>query len=113
MMCIGNNTEAYCRLTCDLNGSDCDPSSEYCIGINLADGGTAATGACVPAGGENAPCDDEPCAELYFCAYMGNDAAASTCRVVCDPNVAEGSDAGCPNAQNCYSINGYDGGACL
>ena len=113
MMCIGNSNEAYCRLSCARGGSDCDPNSEYCISINLADGGTAATGACVPAGGENAPCDDDPCAEVYFCAYMGDDAAASTCRIVCDPGVAEGLDAGCPSAQNCYNINGFDGGACL
>lgn len=111
-MCIGNNTEAYCRLECILDGNDCDPHSEYCISINLPDGGIAVNGACVPGVGENASCVDDPCAEIYICAYM-DDPDSRSCRVRCDPGVAEGADAGCPSAQTCYGITGTDGGACL
>ena len=109
-MCIGNSSEAYCRLKCIRGDGTCNAQTEYCIDITLPDGGPSPTGACVPALGEGQSCVNEPCAEIYVCAYSGQDAAAVACHVSCWPGA---TDAGCPQGQTCQGFTGQDAGACF
>ncbi|MFH1808943.1 MAG: hypothetical protein ABIJ09_09365 [Pseudomonadota bacterium] len=109
-MCIGTATNAVCRLKCIRGDGTCQAQTEFCQNILLPDGGPSPTGACVPAQGEGQTCVDEPCAEIYTCAYSGADAASVTCHVSCWP---QSTDAGCPSGQACMGFTGQDSGACF
>ena len=112
LVCVDPNRsvagDESCRLKCDRSDSN-DPCG---VGSTCGELQGVSYGACLPAGGLDAPC---PCDEGFACTRLdaSDGGTVTLCKEVCDPNAAPDAGPECPTGERCRRLDGSQIGVCV